>query len=117
MSSTSVGAAAVPTRIYLTPGLFGFARLAGFDYLQHVQRALAERFERKGRSVEIRVVDVHPSASIRRRAARLVHLVAETSGSSGGPIHLLGHSTGGLDLRLVASPSARLEEDTEDRLG
>jgi len=63
------------------------------------------------------VVDVHPSASIRRRAARLVDLVAETSGADAGPIHLLGHSTGGLDLRLVTSPSARLEEGMESRLG
>ncbi len=106
-----------PTLIYLAPGLFGFARLAGFDYLQHVQKALAERFDGHGRSVQIRVVDVHPTASIRRRAARLVHLVAETCGPDEGPIHLLGHSTGGLDVRLVTSPSARMGEDTEDRLG
>jgi len=104
------------TRIYLSPGLFGFARLAGFDYLQHVRQALAERFDRRGRSVEIRVADVHPSASIRRRAVRLAQLVSDTSGSDRGPIHLLGHSTGGLDLRLVISPSARLGEDVEGRL-
>lgn len=117
MSSSGAAPAAAPTRVYLAPGLFGFARLAGFDYLQHVQQALAERLERRSRSVEIRVVDVHPSASIRRRAARLVHLVADTCGSDGGPIHLLGHSTGGLDLRLVTSPTTRLGEGTEERLG
>jgi hypothetical protein len=117
MSAPGPAPSAAPTRIYLAPGLFGFARLAGFDYLQHVQKALADRFDRRGRSVAIRVVDVHPSASIRRRAARLVHLVAETCGSEGGPIHLLGHSTGGLDLRLVTSPSARLGQGTEGRRG
>lgn len=108
---------APPTRIYLAPGLFGFARLAGFDYLQHVRQALEERFARFDRTLEIRVVDVHPSASIRRRAARLVALVAETCGADDGPIHLLGHSTGGLDIRLVMSPSARLGEGVEGRLG
>ncbi len=108
---------AAVTRIYLSPGLFGFARLAGFDYLQHVRKALEDRFESSRRPVEIRVVDVHPSASIRLRAARLVDLVAETSGSDGGPIHLLGHSTGGLDLRLATSPSAQLGDSSESRLG
>lgn len=104
-----------PTRIYLAPGLFGFARLAGFDYLQHVRKALRQRFEQRGRAVEIRVVDVHPCASIRRRATRLVHLVAQTAEDE-GPIHLLGHSTGGLDLRLVASPSTQMGEATKKRL-
>jgi len=103
--------------VYLSPGLFGFARLAGFDYLQHLQKALAERFEALGREAEIRVVDVHPSASIRRRAARLARLVSDTAGSGGGPIHLLGHSTGGLDLRLLASPGAWLVEGALSPLG
>ncbi len=106
-----------PARVYLTPGLFGFARLAGFDYLQHVEAGLERCFGKLSRKLEIRVADVHPSASIRRRATRLGQLVAQTAGADEGPIHLLGHSTGGLDARLVASPGARLEEDAGDCLG
>lgn len=88
--------------------MFGFGRLATYDYFAHVERALGARFEAAGAPLQIHVVDVAPTASIRRRAARLAELVYATGSSDDGPIHLLGHSTGGLDARLVASPSARL---------
>jgi len=35
-------------------------------------------------------------------------MIASTAGNDASPIHILGHSTGGLDARLVASPTARL---------
>ncbi len=96
-------------RVYLTPGMFGFGKLATYDYFAHVARALTERFEAAGEALDTHVVDVAPTASIRRRAARLAELVARTAGrEEHGPIHLLGHSTGGLDARLVASPSAKI---------
>lgn len=95
--------------MYLAPGLFGFARLAGFDYMKHVRVGLAERLTRAGRDVELHVADVHPSASIPRRVERLVDLVTRTAGGDGGPIHGVGHSTGGLDWRLAASPGVRLD--------
>lgn len=97
-------------RIYLTPGMFGFGKLATYDYFAHVAGALRTRFEAAGQRVDTYVVDVAPTASIRRRAARLAELVAVTS-SDDSHLHLLGHSTGGLDARLVASPSARLPVD------
>jgi triacylglycerol lipase len=93
--------------IYLSPGMFGFARLAAYDYFAHVERALSERFSRAGQSSELHVVDVLPTASVRRRAGKLAELIDQTATGT-GPIHLLGHSTGGLDARLVASPSSRL---------
>jgi len=89
--------------------MFGFARLASFDYFEHVERALAERFRREGRRVEIHVCEVHPTSSVRRRAATLARRVEATAGE-GGPIHLFGHSTGGLDARLAATPSVNLGE-------
>jgi triacylglycerol lipase len=95
-------------RVYLAPGMFGFGKLAAYDYFAHVERALADRFEAAGETLESHVVDVAPTASIRRRAVRLAELVAKTAGDDDGPIHLLGHSTGGLDARLVATPSAHL---------
>lgn len=97
-----------PTRVYLIPGMFGFARLASFDYFEHVTRALEERFRLHGRRAEIHVVEVHPTSSVRRRAAKLARTVEATAGGDDGPIHLVGHSTGGLDARLIASPTADL---------
>ncbi len=87
--------------------MFGFTRLASYDYFAHVERALHARFEGAGQPLETHVSDVLPTASVRRRAAKLAELVARTAGSD-GDVHLLGHSTGGLDARLVASPCAHL---------
>ena len=87
--------------------MFGFARLASYDYFAHVERALGARFAKAGQQIEAHVSDVLPTASVRRRAAALAELVHKTSGNE-GPIHLLGHSTGGLDARLVSSPAAQL---------
>jgi triacylglycerol esterase/lipase EstA (alpha/beta hydrolase family) len=101
-------------RLYLSPGMFGFGRLATYDYFAHVERALTRRFADAGQRLEVHVVDVSPTASIRRRAVRLAELVAKTSDDDEGTIHLLGHSTGGLDARLVASPSARLPTAKEN---
>lgn len=97
-----------PSRVYLSPGMFGFARLASFEYFEHVVRAIEERFKVRGRVCEVHVCEVHPTASVRRRAGKLAAMIAETAGNDGGPIHIIGHSTGGLDARLVASPSAHL---------
>lgn len=105
------------TRIYLSPGMFGFARLASFEYFEHLIRALERRFRDRGRDAVVRVCEVHPTASILRRAAKLARLVDESCGDDDGPIHLVGHSTGGLDARLVACPTARLPGDAGRRLG
>ena len=93
--------------VYFSPGMFGFARLASYDYFGHVDRALQTRFRDAGHVVETHVSDALPTESVRQRSARLAELIARTS-ESAEAIHLLGHSTGGLDARLVASPSVRL---------
>jgi len=89
--------------------MFGFTHLASFGYFSHVQRALEARFRNAGLAVEMQVSDVLPTASVRRRALRLAELVERTA-TGDGPIHLLGHSTGVLDARLVASPGAQLSK-------
>lgn len=99
------------SHVYLSPGMFGFARLASFEYFEHMVRAIEERFRARGGRAAIHVCEVHPTSSVRRRAAKLARMIGETSGSDGGPIHIIGHSTGGLDARLVASPSVHLGHD------
>jgi triacylglycerol lipase len=91
--------------------MFGFGRLGSYDYFAHLDRALSDRLGAAGDQVEIHVAQVSPTESIRRRAVKLAELVASTcdpAARSAGPIHLIGHSTGGLDARLLASPTVSL---------
>ncbi len=96
-------------RVYLVPGMFGFGELAGYDYFGHVERALQHRFEERGVQYEVRVVPAPPTASIRKRAACVAQRIQESAATYQGHIHLVGHSTGGLDARLLASPNALLD--------
>ena len=93
--------------------MFGFTRLASYDYFAHVDRALRARFEHAGHEIETFVSEVPPTASLRRRAVKLGELIASTAGED-GPIHLLGHSTGGIDARLVVSPAAHIHGVPEE---
>ena len=97
----------MPSHVYLSPGMFGFRRLGSYDYFAHMEAGFRRRFRDAGRQIEVHVVDAHPTASIRRRAAKLWAKI-DDSAQTEGPIHLVGHSTGGLDARLVASPSVNL---------
>src|SRR5512145_2114986 len=96
-------------RIYLVPGMFGFARLAGYGYFHHVRVALEQRLRDAGFDCTTEVVPAPPTSSLRHRARILARTVEETAGDGDGPIHLIGHSTGGLDLRLVLAPTINLD--------
>ena len=98
-------------RIYLVPGMFGFGRLAGYDYFHHVRESFASRFAAAGAACRIEVVPAPPTSSLRHRARILSRTVEQTLGNEPGPIHLVGHSTGGLDLRLVLTPTSSLDMD------
>lgn len=91
--------------VYFSPGMFGFGRLGSYNYFAHVERELGARFAAAGHELVPHVIEDLPTASVRRRATRLAELVGQTA-TDDGPIHLLGHSTGGLDARLVASPAS-----------
>ena len=99
--------------IFLIPGFFGFANLGKLKYFAHVREILEATLERHGCDAEIHYVPTLPTASLRRRAARLLDTIAEVT--PGNPdsrgdhaIHLVGHSSGGLDARLLASPGVSL---------
>ena len=96
--------------VYLIPGLFGFARLAGYDYFAQLERALQERLIAAGVEHELHIVPTPPTASMTVRAVVVAKEITRTA-SGDGPIHLLGHSTGGLDARLLLSPGTRLALD------
>ncbi len=91
-------------RIYFVPGMFGFANLAGYDYFGHVRSALKQRLDDAGVECAFADVPSPPTSSIRHRAKVLAR-VASQSGDNDA-IHLVGHSTGGLDARLILSPTS-----------
>ncbi|MCZ6807625.1 MAG: hypothetical protein O7F08_11775 [Deltaproteobacteria bacterium] len=93
--------------IALVPGVFGFATLGGFDYFVHVEEALSQRFAEAGVECDFVLVSSPPTGSIVSRAQVLLEAIERTCGKEDCPIHLIGHSTGGLDIRLSASPTTR----------
>ncbi len=97
-----------PHRVYLVSGMFGFGRLAGYDYFGHIVRAIEARYADEGVPVVVEVISPPPTSSMRRRAAMVALAIAASAGDGDSPIHIVGHSTGGLDARLVASPTTSL---------
>jgi len=97
-----------PHRVYFIPGMFGFGRLGTYDYFTHLRVGLEERFRRAGLEVLFEDVPAPPTSSLRHRTRILATTIARTATGEQGPIHLVGHSTGGLDVRLMLSPSAHL---------
>ncbi len=100
-------------RVYLIPGFFGFANLGDFYYFGHLYDLLADLFARRGQECALVRVRTRPTASIRQRARVLAETIAASAREDDGPIHLVGHSTGGLDARLLLSPGVALGEGSE----
>jgi triacylglycerol lipase len=94
--------------VLLVPGFFGFANLGDFAYFAHVREFIARYMRRHGIGGEVRVVQTFPTASLRRRATRVVETMAELGDLDDSVVHLIGHSSGGLDIRLLAAPEVQL---------
>jgi len=94
----------VSAHVYLVPGFFGFANLGELTYFGHVRDTLAATL---GPGTTVHAVRTPPTASLPRRAAHLARTIAQTA-RGGGPVDLVGHSSGGLDARLLLSPGVVL---------
>lgn len=92
-------------RVYLVPGFFGFTNFGELKYFAHVKEVLEKACAELGVDAVVERVQTAPTASIPTRAAQLLQAVAASAQDDDAPIHLVGHSTGGLDARLLASPS------------
>jgi hypothetical protein len=66
------------------------------------------RFLDAGVEIALHLVPSLPTSSIILRAEETARIVARTTRDDDGPIHLIGHSSGGLDARLLLSPSRQL---------
>ncbi len=100
--------------VYLSAGFFGFSNLGGITYFHHVRELLGERLLEHGIEAEFITVNTLPTASIRKRAGSLLETIAATATDENAPIHLIGHSTGGLDTRLLVTPGASLQADLKE---
>lgn len=86
--------------IILVPGLFGFATIAGIDYFASVKDTLT----RATGISDILSLDTPPTGALWRRVDTLHRAVREKVSAGATKVHLVGHSTGGLDVRLLTTP-------------
>lgn len=94
--------------VLLVPGFFGFGSLGELLYFEGIKAVLERSFAQAGIDVQVTEVETLPTSSIRVRAARVQEALARLAAESDGPIHIIGHSTGGLDARLAIAPTASL---------
>ncbi len=103
--------------VYLIPGFLGFVNLGRITYFGHLRRSLGERLAALGLDARIHLVKTQPTASIPARTARLAETIAATAQRGDAPLHLIGHSSGGLDVRMLTAPGVSLPTRVDvDRL-
>jgi hypothetical protein len=95
-------------QIFLIPGFFGFDNLGDFAYFAHVNEALTLPLRRAGVEARLNIVRTLPTASLRQRTALLVGEMSKTAPDE--TIHLIGHSSGGLDARMAVTPDVSLPD-------
>lgn len=99
--------------IYLIPGFFGFANMGQLRYFNHVAEYLTAAMGDRGVAVKIHQVPTLPTSSVTARAVKLLEAIEDTAGDDDLPLHLIGHSTGGLDIRLLLSQGLSLPTGIE----
>ena len=103
--------------VFLVPGFFGFTSIGALSYFEDVEQTLALALRQ--RRVEARVVRcaTQPTASIPRRADALRRQVIASGGLRASELHFVGHSTGGLDVRMLLTPGVKISRgDTEESI-
>lgn len=93
--------------LLLVPGFFAFERVANIPYFAGLDRLLPILFSRHGVELEMNVVSLPPTASLKVRAWALLQHLCALEGDE-RPIYLVGHSSGGLDIRVALSSTTPL---------
>jgi pimeloyl-ACP methyl ester carboxylesterase len=100
--------------VFLVPGLLGFENFSSFRYFgDRVVAALRSGLEaRLGSRVPVVALPIPPTASIAERQRHLVRSLADRlhrleHGHKALKVHLVGHSTGGVDAHLLTHARPR----------
>lgn len=104
--------------VFLVPGFFGFTSVGAVSYFERVEQTLAAALRRRGMA-DVRIVRcrTQPTASIPRRADALRRQVLRAGGLKAPELHFVGHSTGGLDLRMLLTPGVKIAgDDSAERI-
>ncbi len=104
-----------PTLVFLVPGFFGFTSVGAVSYFERVEQTLRRSLTRLGVDARIVRCKTQPTASIPRRADELRRQVLRRGGLAARALHFVGHSTGGLDVRMLLTPGARIGADDSAR--
>jgi triacylglycerol lipase len=103
--------------VFLVPGFFGFTSIGAVSYFEDVQSVLARALRRRRVDARIVVCSTQPTASIPRRAEALRRQVIASGGLRARELHFIGHSTGGLDVRMLLTPGVKISRSgTEERI-
>jgi triacylglycerol lipase len=94
--------------VFLVPGFFGFTTLGAVSYFQDVERVLSGALKQRGVAARIVQCPTQPTGSIVRRADSLRRHVIEHGGLKARELHFIGHSTGGLDVRMLLTPGVQI---------
>lgn len=96
--------------IFLVPGFLGFQLLGDLDYFLDVEQVLKRHLTEKKIKAEVYPVDIKvPAGSLRLRAAQLAKEAAAMHSAKAKSVHFVGHSTGGLDIRMMLSPGGAID--------
>jgi triacylglycerol lipase len=103
--------------VFLVPGFFGFSSVGAVSYFDDVERSLEHALRRRGLDARIVLCMTQPTASIPRRADVLRRQVISNGGLRARELHFVGHSTGGLDVRMLLTPGVKIARgDSEERI-
>ncbi len=94
--------------VFLVPGFFGFTSVGTVSYFHDVERSLGRALARRGLDARIVRCRTQPTASIPRRADALRRQVLARGATKADEVHFVGHSTGGLDVRMLLTPGVKI---------
>jgi pimeloyl-ACP methyl ester carboxylesterase len=101
-STRRLGGDDLAHEVFLVPGFLGYVKLGGFRYFDDsALGALRAALDAKGlRDVRMTVLPTDPTGSLYDRQQLLLGALGERARGADG-IHLVGHSTGGVDCWLL----------------